>query len=42
MLGDLDSWITQLYDCKPLAEEQLKVLCEKVRALGNIPCERRF
>ena len=26
---DVDSWIEQLYDCKQLTENQVKVLCEK-------------
>lgn len=27
---DLDKWIAKLYDCKPLAEAEVKQLCEQV------------
>jgi serine/threonine-protein phosphatase 2A catalytic subunit len=27
---ELDQWIEQLMDCKPLTEAQVKTLCEKV------------
>ena len=30
---ELDQWVTQLMDCKQLAENQVKTLCEKVRKL---------
>lgn len=30
----LDTWIEQLYECKPLSEAQIKQLCDKVRARG--------
>jgi hypothetical protein len=30
-IGDLDRWIEQLYQCKPLSEQEIKRLCEKVR-----------
>ena len=29
-LSDLDKWIEQLKECKPLEECQVKILCEKV------------
>ena len=29
-IADLDKWIEQLKECKPLEECQVKVLCEKV------------
>ena len=29
-ISDLDKWIEQLKECKPLEECQVKVLCEKV------------
>ena len=29
-LKELDNWIQQLYDCKQLAESQVKQLCDKV------------
>ena len=29
-IADLDKWIEQLKECKPLEECQIKVLCEKV------------
>lgn len=28
---DLDEWIEQLYDCKQLTENQVKILCDKVQ-----------
>ena len=28
---ELDQWIEQLMDCKPLSEAQVKTLCDKVR-----------
>ena len=28
---DLEQWISQLYECKHLPEDQIKVLCEKVQ-----------
>jgi len=28
---DLDQWIAELMECKPLAESNVKTLCEKVR-----------
>lgn len=30
---DLDKWIAKLYDCKPLAEAEVKQLCEQVSNL---------
>ena len=29
-VADLDKWIEQLKECKPLEECQVKILCEKV------------
>ena len=29
-ISDLDKWISQLKDCQPLEECQVKTLCEKV------------
>lgn len=31
--GDLDRWIEQLMECKALPEADVKVLCEKARAV---------
>lgn len=33
---DLDKWIAKLYDCKPLAEAEVKQLCEQVIILHHI------
>ena len=30
MIKDVDQWIEQLYECKQLTENQVKILCEKV------------
>lgn len=30
-MKELDQWIDQLMECKQLAENQVKTLCEKVR-----------
>ena len=30
-MGELDGWIEQLFECKQLAENSVKTLCEKVR-----------
>lgn len=27
--SDLDAWIEKLYACKPLTENEIKILCEK-------------
>ena len=35
-VADLDKWIEQLKECKPLEECQVKVLCEKVLQKTNI------
>ena len=35
-IADLDKWIEQLKECKPLEECQVKVLCEKVLQITNI------
>ena len=35
-VADLDKWIEQLKECKPLEECQVKVLCEKVLQITNI------
>lgn len=29
-LQEVDQWIEQLYECKQLTENQVKLLCEKV------------
>lgn len=34
---ELDGWIEQLNECKQLSENQVKVLCEKVRFATIIP-----
>jgi hypothetical protein len=31
-VGEIDEWIEKLYNCKPLSEQEIKRLCEKVRA----------
>lgn len=31
--SDLESWIEQLYECKPLAEQHVKLLCDKAKEL---------
>lgn len=36
-LKDLDQWIEQLNECKQLTESQVKILCEKVRAMRYFP-----
>ena len=33
-IADLDKWIEQLKECKPLEECQVKILCEKVILLN--------
>lgn len=30
---EIDEWISQLYECKQLTENQVKILCDKVRCL---------
>ncbi|CAG5116052.1 unnamed protein product [Candidula unifasciata] len=32
-LKDVDSWISHLYDCKPLPEQDVKVMCEKAKEI---------
>jgi hypothetical protein len=32
-IGNLDSYIEQLMQCKPLKESEVKFLCEKVNCL---------
>ena len=34
-MKELDQWIDQLMECKQLAENQVKTLCEKVRPEGG-------
>jgi hypothetical protein len=29
-IKEIDAWIEQLYQCKQLSENQVKILCEKV------------
>ncbi|EYC09062.1 hypothetical protein Y032_0062g3330 [Ancylostoma ceylanicum] len=36
MIKDVDQWIEQLYECKQLSENQVKILCEKVRHFQRI------
>jgi len=31
MISDLDSWIENLYACKPLTEQEVKILTEKAK-----------
>ena len=31
--GDLDAWIEKLYDCKPLTEDELRILCDKAKEI---------
>ena len=33
VIKELDQWIEQLNECKQLAENQVKTLCEKVNCL---------
>ena len=39
-IGNFDKYIEQLYECKPLAENDVKILCEKVKEVladeGNV------
>lgn len=37
---ELDGWIEQLNECKQLSENQVKVLCEKVRSAITPPPEQ--
>lgn len=30
-VGEIDGWIEKLYNCKPLSEQEIRRLCEKVR-----------
>ena len=30
--SEVDAWIAQLYECKPLSEQEIKRLTEKVRS----------
>ncbi len=32
-VNDIDCWIQRLYDFKPLTENEVKVLCDKVSTL---------
>jgi hypothetical protein len=32
-ISDLDAWVQQLMDCKPLAESDVKKLCDKVNKM---------
>jgi len=38
---ELDQWVEQLMDCKPLTEAQVKTLCDKV-CLCTIRCSCRL
>ncbi|EFO92115.1 hypothetical protein CRE_07953 [Caenorhabditis remanei] len=33
LIVDVDQWIEQLYECKPLSENQVKTLCEKAKEI---------
>lgn len=33
-LKELDQWIEQLYRCEQLSENQVKILCDKVKLLS--------
>jgi hypothetical protein len=33
-VNEVDGWIEKLYNCKPLSEQEIKRLCEKVRLQG--------
>jgi len=33
---EVDQWIAQLSECKPLTENQVKCLCEKVVPIINL------
>jgi serine/threonine-protein phosphatase 2A catalytic subunit len=35
-IGNLDKYIEQLMDCKPLAEAEVKSLCEKVEDICTL------
>ena len=35
-IGNLDKYIEQLMDCKPLGESEVKQLCEKVILSSNL------
>uniref|UniRef100_A0A0B6Z781 Serine/threonine-protein phosphatase n=2 Tax=Arion vulgaris TaxID=1028688 RepID=A0A0B6Z781_9EUPU len=32
-MKDVDNWITHLYDCKPLSEKDVKVMCDKAKEI---------
>jgi len=36
---ELDQWIDQLMDCKPLTEAQVKTLCDKVCLCFGFLCK---
>jgi serine/threonine-protein phosphatase 2A catalytic subunit len=38
VVKELDQWIEQLNECKQLAENQVKTLCEKVRTFNVFFC----
>lgn len=35
-VNDIDKWIDRLYDCKPLTELEVKLLCEQVALFNAI------
>ncbi|KAF8366957.1 hypothetical protein PRIPAC_84786 [Pristionchus pacificus] len=35
-LRDVDQWMEQLYDCKQLSEQQVKMLFEQARSIKSI------
>lgn len=32
--SDIDAWLDTLFQCKPLSEEEIKQLCEKVKLIN--------
>jgi hypothetical protein len=36
---DVDGWVAQLMQCKPLSEGEVKKLCEKVSSLSDLWAE---
>ena len=41
-ISDLDKWIEQLKECKPLEECQVKILCEKVINNKKINISKKY
>ena len=40
-IGNLDSYIEQLMQCKPLKESEVKFLCEKVKSINYTDLGKR-